>query len=92
MTVTTCPIKPVASREAPAVYVYPSPVRSGGTLTIKVSEAAKASIVDMFGNVVLSQDLVEGANSVIMNVQAGVYVVRVEIGDKSHVCRISVTE
>lgn len=92
MTVTTCPIKPAATHEAPAVYVYPSPVRSGGTLTIKVSEAATASIVDMFGNVVLTQNLAEGANSVIMNVQAGVYVVRVEIGDQNHVCRISVTE
>ena len=90
--VTTCPFKPVVTKETPEVYVYPSPIRSGGTLTIKVTEAATATIVDMFGNIVLTQNLIEGANSVVVNAPAGVYVVRIEVGDKSHVCRISVTE
>lgn len=90
--VVTCPFRPTAVAEQAVVYVYPSPVRSGGTLTIKVNAEANAKIVDMFGNVVLTQALSEGENSLTINAQAGVYVVQVVIGGETRVCRISVID
>lgn len=90
--VATCPFKPIIVPDPAVVYVYPSPVRSGGTLTIKVSAAASVTIVDMFGNKVLSQSLLEGENSISMNVPAGVYVVQVAVGGDTRTCRISVVE
>ena len=90
--VVTCPFRPTAVAEQAVVYVYPSPVRSGGTLTIKVNAEANAKIVDMFGNVVLTQSLSEGENSLTIDAQAGVYVVQVVIGGETRVCRISVID
>lgn len=90
--VATCPFKPVAAQEQLVVYVYPSPVRAGGVLTVKVSAAATARIVNMLGEVVMTQALNEGENSITMSVPAGVYVVQVTIGNETRVSRISVVE
>ena len=90
--IETCPFKPTLEQETVIVYVYPSPVRIGGTLTIKVSAQATATIVNMFGDVVKTQPLTEGENSILMDVPAGVYVVQVKVGDEVKVCRISVVE
>lgn len=88
--VATCPFIPVEDTDVKVVYVYPSPVRAGGILTIKTSEEATATIVDMFGKTVLTQALKEGENSLLMSVPVGVYVVHVAIGDQTRICRISV--
>lgn len=90
--VVTCPFRPEKVENPGIVYVYPSPIRTGGTLTIKVSAAATATIVNMFGDVVLTQSLTEGENSLTLNAPAGVYVVQVKIGGETRVCRISVIE
>ena len=90
--IETCPFKPTLEQETVIVYVYPSPVRIGGTLTIKVSAQATATIVNMFGDVVKTQPLTEGENSILMDMPAGVYVVQVKVGDEVKVCRISVVE
>ena len=90
--IETCPFQPTAEVEPSVVYVYPSPVRSGGTLTVKVSAAASVAIVNMFGEMVVSQALVEGENSIVLNVPAGVYVVQVTINGQTRVCRISVID
>lgn len=90
--VSTCPFKPVAAQDQLVVYVYPSPVRAGGTLTVKVSAAATARIVNMLGEVVMTQALSEGENSITMSVAAGIYVVQVAVGNETRVSRISVVE
>lgn len=90
--VTTCPFRPTAVEDQKVVYVYPSPVQVGGTLTVKVSEAASLTIVNMFGDIALTQALSEGTNSITMAVPAGIYVVQVQIGSETRVCRISVIE
>ena len=90
--VTTCPFLPTAVEDQKVVYVYPSPVQVGGTLTVKVSEAASLTIVNMFGDIALTQALSEGTNSITMEVPAGIYVVQVQIGSETRVCRISVIE
>lgn len=90
--VTTCPFRPTAVEDQKVVYVYPSPVQVGGTLTVKVSEAASLTIVNMFGDIALTQALSEGTNSIAMEVPAGIYVVQVQIGSETRVCRISVIE
>ena len=90
--VTTCPFRPTAVEDQKVVYVYPSPVQVGGTLTVKVSEAASLTIVNMFGDIALTQALSEGTNSITMEVPAGIYVVQVQIGSETRVCRISVIE
>ena len=89
---TTCPFRPTAVEDQKVVYVYPSPVQVGGTLTVKVSEAASLTIVNMFGDIALTQALSEGTNSIAMEVPAGIYVVQVQIGSETRVCRISVIE
>lgn len=89
---TTCPFRPTAVEDQKVVYVYPSPVQVGGTLTVKVSEAASLTIVNMFGDIALTQALSEGTNSITMEVPAGIYVVQVQIGSETRVCRISVIE
>lgn len=89
---TTCPFRPTAVGDQKVVYVYPSPVQVGGTLTVKVSEAASLTIVNMFGDIALTQALSEGTNSITMEVPAGIYVVQVQIGSETRVCRISVIE
>lgn len=89
---TTCPFRPTAVEDQKVVYVYPSPVQVGGTLTVKVSEAASLTIVNMFGDIALTQALSEGTNSITMAVPAGIYVVQVQIGSETRVCRISVIE
>lgn len=89
---TTCPFLPTAVEDQKVVYVYPSPVQVGGTLTVKVSEAASLTIVNMFGDIALTQALSEGTNSIAMEVPAGIYVVQVQIGSETRVCRISVIE
>jgi hypothetical protein len=88
--IETCPFQPAADVEPTVVYVYPSPVRSGGTLTVKVSAPASVAIVNMFGEVVVTQSLAEGENSISINAPAGVYVVQVTINGQTRVCRISV--
>ncbi len=90
--VTTCPFRPTAVEDQKVVYVYPSPVQVGGTLTVKVSEAASLTIVNMFGDIALTQALSEGTNSITMEVPAGIYVVQVQLGSETRVCRISVIE
>ena len=90
--VSTCPFRPTAVEDQKVVYVYPSPVQVGGTLTVKVSEAASLTIVNMFGDIALTQALSEGTNSIAMEVPAGIYVVQVQIGSETRVCRISVIE
>lgn len=90
--VTTCPFRPTAVEDQKVVYVYPSPIQVGGTLTVKVSEAASLTIVNMFGDIALTQALSEGTNSITMEVPAGIYVVQVQIGSETRVCRISVIE
>ena len=92
MRVSTCPFRPSGTKNTVSVYVYPSPLRSGGTLTIKVSEPGKATIVNMFGEVVTTASLVSGENSVVLNAPAGVYVVQVVIGSSARTCRISVID
>lgn len=89
---TTCPFRPTAVEDQKVVYVYPSPVQVGGTLTVKVSEAASLTIVNMFGDIALTQALSEGTNSITMEVPEGIYVVQVQIGSETRVCRISVIE
>ena len=89
---TTCPFRPTAVEDQKVAYVYPSPVQVGGTLTVKVSEAASLTIVNMFGDIALTQALSEGTNSIAMEVPAGIYVVQVQIGSETRVCRISVIE
>lgn len=89
---TTCPFRPTAVEDQKVVYVYPSPVQVGGTLTVKVSEAASLTIVNMFGDIALTQALSEVTNSIAMEVPAGIYVVQVQIGSETRVCRISVIE
>lgn len=89
---TTCPFRPTAVEDQKVVYVYPSPVQVGGTLTVKVSEAASLTIVNMFGDIALTQALSEGTNSITMEVPAGIYVVQVQLGSETRVCRISVIE
>lgn len=91
-TVVTCPFRPVVAEERVVVYVYPSPVQSGGKLTIMVSAPAKATIVNTFGEVVMTTDLNEGANEIDMNVPAGVYVVQVVINGETKVCRVGVID
>lgn len=90
--VVTCPFRPLVEEDKIVVYVYPSPVQSGGKLTIMVSAAAKATIVNTFGEVVKTLDLKEGANEVEMNVPAGVYVVQVVIDGETRVCRVGVID
>ncbi|MBQ7996713.1 MAG: T9SS type A sorting domain-containing protein [Paludibacteraceae bacterium] len=90
--VVTCPFTPQIAEEEAVVYVYPSPVRSGDALTVKVSEPASLQMVNMFGEVVLTQSLAKGENSVTMSVPAGVYIVQVTMGTQTRVCRISVIE
>ena len=90
--VVTCPFRPIVEEDRIVVYVYPSPVQSGGKLTIMVSAAAKATIVNTFGEVVKTLDLKEGANEVEMNVPAGVYVVQVVIDGETRVCRVGVID
>ena len=90
--VVTCPFHPIVEEDRIVVYVYPSPVQSGGKLTIMVSAAAKATIVNTFGEVVKTLDLKEGANEVEMNVPAGVYVVQVVIDGETRVCRVGVID
>ena len=90
--VSTCPFNPQPVEDEAVVYVYPSPVRTGGVLTVKVSEPASVQMVNMFGDVVLSGALQEGENSLTVSVPAGVYVVQVAIGAQTRVCRISVIE
>ena len=90
--IETCPFQPTAEIEPSVVYVYPSPVRSGGTLTVKVSAAATVAIVNLFGEVVVSQALEEGENNIVLNAPAGVYVVQVTINGQTRVCRISVID
>ena len=46
----------------------------------------------MFGDIALTQALSEGTNSITMEVPAGIYVVQVQIGSETRVCRISVIE
>ena len=46
----------------------------------------------MLGEVVMTQALNEGENSITMSVPAGVYVVQVTIGNETRVSRISVVE
>ena len=46
----------------------------------------------MFGEVVLTQALSEGENSITMAVPSGVYVAQVLINGETRVCRISVVE
>ena len=70
--VTTCPFRPTAVEDQKVVYVYPSPVQVGGTLTVKVSEAASLTIVNMFGDIALTQALSEGTNSITMEGPAGI--------------------
>ena len=91
-TVVTCPFRPVREEDRVVVYVYPSPVQSGGKLTIMVSAPAMATIVNTFGDVVTTIDLKEGANEVVMNVPAGLYVVQVTIGGETRVCRVGVID
>ena len=67
-------------------------MRSGGTLTVKVSAVATVAIVNLFGEVVVSQALEEGENSIVLNAPAGVYVVQVTINGQTRVCRISVID
>ena len=90
--VVTCPFRPVREEDRVVVYVYPSPVQSGGKLTIMVSAPATATIVNTFGDVVTTIDLKEGANEVVMNVPAGLYVVQVTIGGETRVCRVGVID
>lgn len=90
--VVTCPFRPVVNENSTIVYVYPSPVRAGNALTIKVSEPATAAFVNMFGEIVLTRELVEGENSVTMNVPAGIYVVQITVGETTRVFRISVID
>lgn len=90
--VTTCPFRPVVNTVPNEVFIYPSPVRTGGTLTVKVSAAASVTIVNMFGETLITQSLVEGENSLIIDAPAGVYVVHVTIGGVERVCRISVID
>ena len=90
--VVTCPFRPIVEEDRIVVYVYPSPVQSGGKLTIMVSAVAKATIVNTFGEVVKTLDLKEGANEVEMNVPAGVYVVQVVIDGETRVCRVGVID
>ena len=90
--VATCPYKPILNNELEMAYVYPSPIQTGGTLTIKVSAPANASIINMFGEVVLTKSLLEGENAVVLDAPAGVYVVQLQMGEQTRVCRISVVE
>ncbi len=90
--VATCPFLPAASETKDVLYVYPSPVRSGGTLTIKVSAAANATIVNAFGEVVLTAALSEGENNLTINAPAGVYVVQVVMNGQTHVCHVGVID
>ena len=90
--VVTCPFRPVENQTSTIVYVYPSPVRTGNALTIKVSEPATATIVNMFGDVVITRSLVEGENFVTMNVPAGIYVIQIAVGETTRVFRISVID
>lgn len=90
--VATCPFRPTPAEDQKVVYIYPSPVRTGGVLTVKVSEAVSLTIVNMFGDIALTQALSEGTNSITMAVPAGIYVVQVQIGSETRVCRISVIE
>ena len=57
-----------------------------------VSAPATATIVNTFGDVVTTIDLKEGANEVVMNVPAGLYVVQVTIGGETRVCRVGVID
>lgn len=92
--VVTCPFKPqtIDEENIVSVFVYPSPVRSGSTLTVKVSDDAVVNIFNMFGDLLLTKDLLEGENSFVVNAPAGVYVVQVLIGDQMRTCRISVID
>ena len=90
--VVTCPFKPTVEEDRIVVYVYPSPVQSGGILTIMVSSPAKATIVNTFGEVVKTLTLKEGLNDVKMDVPAGVYVVQVTINGETRVCRVGVID
>ena len=90
--VVTCPFRAQAVEDPAVVYVYPSPVRSGANLTVKVGDAATVKIVNMFGDVLLTQSLTAGENAIPIAAQAGVYVVQVTIGTQTRVCRISVID
>lgn len=90
--VATCPFLPAASETKDVLYVYPSPVRSGGTLTIKVSAVANATIVNAFGEVVLTAALSEGENNLTISAPAGVYVVQVVMNGQTHICHIGVID
>jgi hypothetical protein len=90
--VVTCPFRAQAVEDPAVVYVYPSPVRSGANLTVKVGDAATVKIVNMFGDVLLTQPLTAGENAIPIAAQAGVYVVQVTIGTQTRVCRISVID
>lgn len=90
--IVTCPVRPLIDEDRVFVYVYPSPVRSGEILTIRVSAAATATILNTYGTVVYSLDLQEGLNYVTMNVPSGVYVVRTSIEGETHINHIAVVD
>lgn len=90
--VVTCPVRPMVDEDKVFVYIYPSPVRTGEVLTIRVSAPAKATILNTFGAVVMTLTLQEGVNYVQMNVPAGLYVVQTVIDGQTFINRIGVID
>lgn len=90
--VQTCPFVPKAATEQNRVVIYPSPVHTGGKLTIKSSLPGSVKICNMLGDTAVSAELVAGENYVTAPASAGVYVVQVATENEIQSCQISVIE
>ena len=90
--VSTCPVRPIIEDNKVFAHVYPSPIHSGDILTIRVSAPATATIFNTFGVVVMTLDLQEGVNYVVMDVPVGMYVVQTLVAGVTRVDHIAVID
>lgn len=82
---TTVNIEDILS--ADALSVYPNPVED--YLNIEgLAENAEASIYDLSGRLMLSQNIHPSKGLAVQNLQAGMYILRISIGNKTHEIRI----
>ena len=69
------------------VKVYPNPVKAGTAINIMLQEGAVVEILNTVGEVIGTQTLSKGNNSVITPKTSGVYMLRITTGDSEIVCR-----
>ena len=78
----------IDDRELDGVKIYPNP--SNGNFEIYVKEPAEATITDITGKVVFEKQLNSTTNSISLNVNAGVYVVKLSTQSKTSYYKIVV--